>query len=104
MGVRGWLVVVGGVGVRRGRCGREVGGLRGEMVGLSSGVGRRSGGRAALLGRCVAVRRGGGLVRVRYVGMNRDGGVEGLVGVDVEVQGKVGVGRRGRLWVLNRVH
>ena len=98
------MVVAGGVGVRRGRCGREVGGLRGEMVGLSSGVGRRSGGGAALMGRCVAVRRGGGLLGVRAVVLNRDGGVEGLVGVDVEVKGKVGVGRKGRLRLLNGVH
>ena len=94
------MVVVGGIGVRRGRCGR----LRGEVVGLGSGAGRRSGGRAALVGRCVALRRGGGLVGVRHVGLNRDGSVEGLVGVGVEVKGKVDVGRWGRLWVLDGIH
>ena len=104
MGGKGGLVVVGGMGVRRGRCGREAGGLKVVMVGLGSGVGRGIGGEAALVGRCVAVSRGGGLLGVRDVILYRDGGVEGLVGVDVEVKGEVGVGRRGRLRLLNGVH
>ena len=92
------------MGVRRGRCRRGVGGLKVVLVGLGSGVGRWGGGEAALVGRYVAVGRRGGLMRVRNVVLYRDGGMEGLVGVEVEVKGQVGVGRKGRSRMLNGIY